>query len=75
MTIKRVNQAVNAIAAGVQLFSEGVQLFSDLKELFSNFKANVRRNNTDVFAQVFLENTAIPLELNSPDLHCTTNNT
>jgi len=45
MTMKRVNQAVNAIAAGVQLFSEGVQLFSDLKELFSNFKANVRRNN------------------------------
>lgn len=66
--MKRVNQAVNAIAAGVQLFS-------DLKELVSNFKANVRRNNTDVFAQVFLENTAIPLELNSPDLHCTTNNT
>ena len=53
MTMKRVNQAVNAIAAGVQLFS-------DLKELVSNFKANVRRNNTDVFAQVFLENTAIP---------------
>lgn len=42
--MKRVNQAVNAIAAGVQLFSEGVQLFSDLKELFSNFKANVHRN-------------------------------
>ena len=36
--MKRVNQAVNAIAAGVQLFS-------DLKELVSNFKANVRRNN------------------------------
>lgn len=51
MTMKRVNQAVNAIAAGVQLFS-------DSKELVSNFKANVRRNNTDVFAQVFLENTA-----------------
>ncbi len=45
MTMKRVNQAVNAIAAGVQLFSEGAQLFSDLKELFSGFKANVRRNN------------------------------
>jgi len=36
--MKRVNQAVNAIAAGVRLFS-------DLKELVSNFKANVRRNN------------------------------
>lgn len=45
MTMKRVNQAVNAIAAGVQLFSEGVQRFSDLNELVSNFKANVRRNN------------------------------
>ncbi|ENU19572.1 hypothetical protein F994_02432 [Acinetobacter bohemicus ANC 3994] len=45
MTMKRVNQAVNAIAAGVQLFSEGVQRFSDLKELVSNFKANVHRNN------------------------------
>ena len=43
--MKRVNQAVNAIASGVQLFSEGAQLFSDLKELFSGFKANVRRNN------------------------------
>lgn len=43
--MKRVNQAVNAIAAGVQLFSEGVQRFSDLKELVSNFKANVHRNN------------------------------
>lgn len=43
--MKRVNQAVNAIAAGVQLFSEGVQLLSDLNELVSNFKANVRRNN------------------------------
>lgn len=43
--MKRVNQAVNAIAAGFQLFSEGVQLLSDLKELVSNFKANVRRNN------------------------------
>ena len=43
--MKRVNQAVNAIAAGVQLFSEGVQRFSDLKELVSNFKVNVHRNN------------------------------
>jgi len=38
MTMKWVNQAVNAIAAGVQLFS-------DLKELVSNFKANVHRDN------------------------------
>ena len=38
MTMKRINQAVNAIAAGVRLFS-------DLKELVSNFKANVQRNN------------------------------
>jgi len=45
MTMKQVNQAVNAIAAGVQLFSEGVQRFSDLKELVSNFKVNVHRNN------------------------------
>ncbi|MEG2433215.1 MAG: hypothetical protein RSB25_16365 [Acinetobacter sp.] len=35
--MKRVNQAVNAIAAGVQLFS-------DLNELVSNFKANLQRN-------------------------------
>lgn len=41
MTMKRVNQTVNTIAAGVQLFS-------DVKELVSNFKANVcRNNNTD----------------------------
>lgn len=40
MTMKRVNQAVNAIAAGVRLFS-------DLKELASNFKANVRCNNNE----------------------------
>ena len=38
--MKRVNQAVNAIAAGVQLFS-------DLKSLAINFKANVRRNNNE----------------------------
>lgn len=40
MTMKRVNQAVNAIATGVQLFS-------DLKELAINFKTNVRRNNNE----------------------------